>query len=292
MTPTQKITFAVSALAQACLLASLVFVSQSAAGMTRCGLLMLLSAPQEGEDDAALLARNEKFVKLTAEAQVDASFYRFDKAIEKYKEAIALFPGRRDLTRTARLELAIVYFNAEKYEDAIPQLRDCIPEHPKDLKLTRMLGISLTQAGETDEAEKVLTALLKEDPKDWQAVSAMGALQARRQEFKAALKSYEHARDLVEEQSEFFYAEIYESIAWCHEVLENWDAAIEQYKIVRRKEPRRWSVFYNLGRCYEAKGDVVEQKKQWKTFYDNTDVHVPHHEDVAKFLGLEPLGEK
>ncbi len=92
----------------------------------------------------------------------DEAIAAFQRALEWQKEGSGSTSGR--LSEQPMLNLAIVYLEMERLDDALPLLRQAAGIAPKDPRIREQLGQALVQKGELAEAREEFQAAVTLDP--------------------------------------------------------------------------------------------------------------------------------
>jgi tetratricopeptide (TPR) repeat protein len=77
-----------------------------------------------------------------------------------------------------RVELANLYFDSERYEDAIKWYADALKLNPNDVNVSTDLGISYYYVNQPDKAIEQFTQSLKVDPKHAKTLLNLGVVRA------------------------------------------------------------------------------------------------------------------
>jgi tetratricopeptide (TPR) repeat protein len=85
---------------------------------------------------------------------------------------------REKTNPTPRVALGNLYFDAERYEDAITWYSDALKLSPKDVNVSTDLGVSLYYSNKPDEALKQFDQSLKLDPKHAKTLLNVGIVKA------------------------------------------------------------------------------------------------------------------
>ena len=109
------------------------------------------AANVEGDDRSSALARQRLAIIFAQSGQVDS-------AAVYYRQMIlgAQASGDNDLANRATKSLASVYYNAKRYQEAIPLLRASLEYGPDDGSARQLLAASYRGVGQVDSADMVL----------------------------------------------------------------------------------------------------------------------------------------
>ena len=92
----------------------------------------------------------------------------------------------------ARVQLGNLYFDAERYDDAIPWYTEALKLAPKDVDVSTDLGVSYYYANQPDKALAQLQGSLKLDPKHVKTILNLGIVKAfGKHDLKGAEQAWE-----------------------------------------------------------------------------------------------------
>ena len=92
--------------------------------------------------------------------------------------ALKTVAEREKTNATPRVTLGNLYFDAERYEDAITWYSDALKLSPKDVNVSTDLGVSLYYSNKPDEALKQFDQSLQLDPKHAKTLLNVGIVKA------------------------------------------------------------------------------------------------------------------
>jgi tetratricopeptide (TPR) repeat protein len=102
-----------------------------------------------------------------------------------------------------RVQLANLYFDAEKYEDAIKWYGDALKLQPKDVDVSTDLGISYYYTNQPDKALEQFTHSLSVDPKHTKTLLNMGVVLAfGKQDLVGAEKAWQQVLQIAPDSPE------------------------------------------------------------------------------------------
>jgi tetratricopeptide (TPR) repeat protein len=97
---------------------------------------------------------------------------------ETQVNALKTVAARETSNAAPRVELGNVYFDAERYDDAIKWYGDAMTLSPKDVNVSTDLGISYYYSNQPDKALEQLTHSLAIDPKHAKTLLNIGIVKA------------------------------------------------------------------------------------------------------------------
>lgn len=117
---------------------------------------------------------------------------------ENRVQALRTVADRDPNNATARAELADLYFDAERYDEAIKWYEDALKVNPKDVNISTDLGISYYYTNQTDRAIKQFDYSLGIDPKHIKTLLNMGIVRAfGKQDLQGATAAWKQVIDLA-----------------------------------------------------------------------------------------------
>jgi len=102
-----------------------------------------------------------------------------------------------------RVELANLYFDSEKYEDAIKWYSDALKLAPNDVNVSTDLGVSYYYTNQSDKALEQFSHSLQLDPKHAKTLLNVGVVKAfGKQDLTGAVEAWEKVVQLAPESPE------------------------------------------------------------------------------------------
>jgi len=99
---------------------------------------------------------------------------------------------REPTNAAARVQLGNLYFDAERYDDAIPWYTEALKLSPKDVDISTDLGVSYYYTNQPDKALAQLQGSLKLDPKHVKTILNLGIVKAfGKHDLKGAEQAWE-----------------------------------------------------------------------------------------------------
>lgn len=104
---------------------------------------------------------------------------------------------------TPRVELANLYFDAERFDDAIKWYEDALTLNPKDVNVSTDLGVSYYYTNQPDKAIAQLAQSLTIDPKHAKTLLNMGIVKAfAKQDLEGASQAWQQVIQLAPDSPE------------------------------------------------------------------------------------------
>jgi tetratricopeptide (TPR) repeat protein len=110
---------------------------------------------------------------------------------------------RQPTNAQPRVELANLYFDAERYDDAITWYQDALKLTPNDVNLSTDLGVCYYYTNQADKALLQLSHSLSIDPKHAKTLLNMGIVKAfGKQDLEGATKAWQQVVELAPDSPE------------------------------------------------------------------------------------------
>ncbi|WP_438275345.1 tetratricopeptide repeat protein [Nitrobacter sp.] len=242
------------------------------------------------KDDAAALAVYESFDKKLARHPLILEGIKETKAGKKLPQLVnspqtgaaeALYGIGASLTRRGGEDLALVYLQlalylapnhpmallslADLYESVKkPQMAIGVYERvPADSPLKRnaqiQLATDLDAVDRSDEAIKILKDVIEQDPKDLEAIMALGNVERGRKKFADCAKTYTKGIDVIAEAKDKPNWVYYYFRGICEERSKNWDKAEVDMKKALEIQPEQPHVLNYLGYSWIDRGTNLDE---------------------------------
>ena len=102
-----------------------------------------------------------------------------------------------------RVELANLYFDAERYDDAITWYQDALKLTPNDVNLSTDLGVCYYYTNQADKALLQLSHSLSIEPKHTKTLLNMGIVKAfGKQDLEGATKAWQQVVEIAPDSAE------------------------------------------------------------------------------------------
>jgi tetratricopeptide (TPR) repeat protein len=110
---------------------------------------------------------------------------------------------RQPTNAQPRVELANLYFDAERYDDAITWYQDALKLTPNDVNVSTDLGVCYYYTNQADKALLQLSHSLSVDPKHAKTLLNMGIVKAfGKQDLEGATKAWQQVVELAPDSPE------------------------------------------------------------------------------------------
>jgi tetratricopeptide (TPR) repeat protein len=117
--------------------------------------------------------------------------------------ALKAVADRETTNPKPRIELANLYFDAERYDDAIKWYADALKLDPKDVNVSTDLGVSYYYTNQPDKALAQFDHSLKIDPKHAKTILNVGIVKAfGKQDLQGAQQAWEQVIQLAPDSPE------------------------------------------------------------------------------------------
>ena len=117
--------------------------------------------------------------------------------------ALKSVASRESSNATPRIELANLYFDAERYEDAIKWYEEAVKLSPNDVNLHTDLGISYYYINQPDKALALFNRSLQLDPKHAKTLLNLGIVKAfGKQDLQGASEAWQQVIKLAPDSPE------------------------------------------------------------------------------------------
>lgn len=220
----------------------------------------------------------------SSQAGLQTYFEQAEKALaeERYSDAEALYDKLRQLApHVAEVygRLGLIYFQEKRFDQAIPALRQALKLKPSLPNTGILLGMSLSELGQYNEALPILEKAFRRDTDP--ALKRMSGLQLERtytglrrdsEAVRTALeldRLYPKDPEILYQSSRLYgsyaylslqkLAEIAPDSVWRHEAAAdayqsagNYEFAVAEYRQVLAQTPNRPGIHYRLGRALLA----------------------------------------
>jgi len=215
-------------------------LSEIAAGQVPAALI---SSPAEGAAEGLFSLASS----LTGENNSDIAVLYFNIAIYL----------RPDF-ELARAFLGDRYERIEKYSKAIEVYSQISPESPYYPMLEVQTAVNLGRIGRPDAAIAKMQALTRSDPTDTDAWTALGDLWRGVGEYEKAIPAYDRSITQLSEGDERL-VELYFARGICHQSLDNWEEAEDDFQSSLAIDPERADVLNYLGYSWVDQGINLAQ---------------------------------
>jgi len=171
-----------------------------------CGTLQFSSRPER--KDSPPSAEQQQTI-LTAKALAEYSLGvmehdagQSDEAFRRYQEAIKLDPDNAGL----KMELAIAYLHAQRFEEMDSLLDQIIAEYPRMVRAYQLKALGYRVRKMDEKAIEPLSMAIKIEPEESLHYLEMASIQARMGDLDQAIQILEHSLDNADDRLSIFQA--------------------------------------------------------------------------------------
>jgi len=261
-----------------------------------CFVVLFISSCIFSMDTTVVEQIEEEYVTIFKAANDAVRKGKFDEALEKYQQVIALKPT---LDR-AYFNMSIAYIAKKDKDAAKSALRNAVKLNPSYTKARKQLAEILLDDGEDEEALEHYHVLAKDMPEECDVRHAHAKLLCRQGDLEASFKEYLEALKLNKEDHTMMMEcgnvltlmnrfpealEYYErllalrpedlnvtyNVAYTLKRLDRIDDAIQMYKKVIERRPDNGQAHFGLATAYLVKGDFVNgwAEYEWRWYQGN-----------------------
>jgi len=182
----------------------------------------------------------------------DAAHGRYDRALARYRRALALKPDY-DL---ALRNIANVYRDMGRPGDAVAGYERLLRVDPANVQARQELAQVLLEAGRVADAERELEAVLAQDAGLAAAHNTLGAVRLKQGRLDEGEREI---RAALGQRGDLRLAHF--NLALAAEQRGDTTSAIAEYRREIDQHPNSYMAQFNLGKLYERLGDVQAQRK-------------------------------
>ena len=181
---------------------------------------------------------------------------QFSEAIEEFRSALTLCPGRKATT----LELAQAYSGARRFPEAERAAKQFLAGNPRSEEGQFLLAYSYFMQERFQEAGKTLRRLLDQNDRNADAHKLMGLTLFFYREYVLAQEELLTAlRDRPQDQDILYY------LGRVYYTQNNFGPAVKVFQRLLALNPKSYKAHDNLGLCYDALGRTEEAIAAFKT---------------------------
>jgi protein O-GlcNAc transferase len=196
--------------------------------------------------ETQLKQQKESVHALFTQAGVLTHGHRYAEAEQKYK-IILLYESNN---AAAWMNLGIIYYLTEKYQEAIDSLAKSLEIDPSKAAIHYSFGLVLEKTSNYEQAIEAYRQAIALNPKNTDAYNNLGNILLQIGHIEEAENVY---RQAIQENPNDFGS--YQNLGNTLMVNSSWDEAIETYLKALTLKPRDPDILNNLGLAYEAKGE-------------------------------------
>ena len=159
---------------------------------------------------AAGLPAADTYLSLFEQATAYGQEHKYEQAIVKYRAAIALRPGAPQAINN----LAVMYYEAGRYADALITASPIWQSHPELKSAALIAGMAAVQCNRPAEALPPLEHLVSEDPANRDGLLALASARFALHDLASAAENYEREIQLSPNDAKAWYG-----LGICYETL-------------------------------------------------------------------------
>jgi cytochrome c-type biogenesis protein CcmH/NrfG len=154
----------------------------------------MLGSQQAGAPRVAPVPQAQAQAQAPATAQAPAPKVLDEKQVQTLRDAATRDPRNAQ----ARIDLADVYYDAERYEDAVTWYADALKLDPRNVDVSTDLGMSYYYLNQPDQALKQFDYSLSLDPKHAKTMMNIGVVRAfGKQDLEGAASAWQKLVDVA-----------------------------------------------------------------------------------------------
>ena len=169
------------------------------------------------------------------------------------------------------------YFQKENYEHVIRECRKLLKKYPNSSALYNLLGLSLQQINNFDDAKNSYLKAIELDPKNLAVLNNLGSIFRIMEDFDKAKK---YLTEVLEVNPNYINA--LSNYGNLKRELNNFDGAIKLYKKALQIDNKQFIIHHNLALAYQGIGEFDLSKKHALTVLELN----PEHTLSDKMLSL------
>ena len=201
---------------------------------------------------------------------------KIEKAIAIFNDAINEAPGFLPFYSA----LGDIYFNIQRYEDAIYEYKTAIWLDSLNISAYRGLCRCYEEMGDYDSAVETYHTLIKIHPYDAEYHSNLANIMFLKGEIDEAISHYQHAITL--NPANTWTSVIAQTLGYLHQEMQhNLDAAISAYQCAYNLTPEDMDIYINLGKAFYDKEDIDNAL----TVYKRALELAPHSSEIHCNIG-------
>jgi len=169
---------------------------------------------------------------------------RYQDAIESYKQAIRINPGK-------------AYARLDRWQDAIEAYKQVIRIKPNDAEAHCNLGVAYAKLARWQDAVESFKQAIRIEPDYAEAHHILGIVYTRLDRWQDAIEAYKQAIRIEPDDAEAHY-----NLGVAYGKLGRHQDAVEAFKQAIRIKPDDANARYNLGVAYAKLGRLQETKEE------------------------------
>ena len=269
-------------------------------GSTDPQVLVALGKAQEGSRHYSTAVESFQEVLRQEPDNLEANYYlasslrnlgRRDEAIERLHHLLSLTepasasssPAAQHYGTRFRQFLGVLYQETRQHERAIELFQELCRDQPDDVQAKLGLVYALKEGGRLDEARKLSSELLAQEPEDLnilithaRILSSDGELEAAAQLLKEELRRKQQSSPGDEEEEKYYL-----SVSQLYSEHRHYDMAQQVLEEGLAQHPGSQALIFNLGSVFERLNQIASAEGQFrKVLAEN-----PEHAAALNYLG-------
>jgi tetratricopeptide (TPR) repeat protein len=155
------------------------------------------------------------------------------------------------LSSTAYFKRGVAYSKLNEPQRAYFDLQNASELSPSNREVTLELAKAVVAVGDGQRARTLINRVLTTDPKNFDALNALGIVESKAKNYSDALKDFESALVVAGDDEQRFIAHVNSSIALAAE--QRWDDALVHLKAALELRPNDAEVLAGLANTYGQK---------------------------------------
>ena len=269
-------------------------------GSTNPQALVELGKAQEGSRHYATAVESFQEVLKLEPDNLEANYYlasslrnlgRRDEAIERLHHLLSLTesasasssPADRRRGTRFRQFLGVLYQETRQHEKSIELFQELCRDQPDDVQAKLGLVFALKEGGRLDEARKLSSELLAQEPEDLnilithaRILSSDGELEAAARLLKEELRRKQENSPGDEEEEEYYL-----SVSQLYSEHRHYDMAQQVLEEGLVQHPGSQALIFNLGSVFERLNQIASAEGQFKKVLAEN----PEHAAALNYLG-------
>jgi tetratricopeptide (TPR) repeat protein len=197
-----------------------------------------------------------------------------DQAVPELLAAVRLDPH----SDVGNYQLGLLYSGRRQFAEAIPYFRESA-RVTNGFNARAGLASALANAGQLDEAQKIMEELERQQPNEWVPHSQLGWVLDKRKQLDAALAEYLEAERLGPE-----FATSHRELCDLYQEMKRYDQAIQEGEMATQLAPRDASAYVCLAKAYDASDDAASAMTACRKAISISPDLVDAHYELGKLL--------
>ena len=180
---------------------------------------------------------------------------KFEEASKSYQELLRRNP---DVPSVYAI-LGFLYMKMNKTEESIRLLEQARAKFPSSVFVLSRLAGAYLKAERLADVVATGEAILKVDPRNFDALFLLGSVTGRMEKGQEALAYFQKAMEIEPENKA-----VQQRFAYVLATLGRFEEALKIYTRLKEKYPDDYTLDFDLGRLYDSKGDKKQAREYFK----------------------------